>query len=148
MAQDVSGTGSVITLSAIPTFPAGFQITDFPADTDPVDVSSIEIADKVMGVNGDLITWAKANPHPLAIAVIPGSPSDRNLQVLALANMVAPGKPSFNDQITVTVQYPDGSVALFNKGRLTTAMFGKSISSSGMIKTRVYGFTFESVVDL
>ena len=144
MQQDVSGFGSVVNLTASETFPTGITINQFAGDADPMDMNSIDIADKAMGLNGDLIVWARANPLPLVLAVIPGSPSDINLQILADANRVSPGKPSASDVIQATIVYPDGSSTQFYNGRLTAAMFGKSVAGSGMIKTRVYAFTFES----
>lgn len=142
--QDISAFGSVVNITASETFPLGIQITEFPGDTDPFDMASIDIADKAMGLNGDLIVWARANPCPLVVAVIPGSDADINLQILADANRVGPGKPAVGDVIQAAIVYPDGSITNYFNGRLTTAMFGKSAASSGQLKTRVYGFTFES----
>lgn len=146
MANDVSGVGTVVNLVASVTFPASLVITQFADDTDPVDMASIDIADKAMGLNGDLITWAKAVPLPMVIAVIPGSVDDINLQILADANRVGAGKQSAGDVIDATVIYPDGSSVILQTGRLTGAMFGKSISSGNRLKTRVYQFTFESKI--
>lgn len=142
--QDVSGFGSVINLTASETFPTGIQVNNFAADTDPFDMASIDIADKAMGLNGDFIVWARANALPLSISVIPGSTADQNLQILADANRVGPGKPSVGDVINAAVVYPDGSSTQFFNGRLMSAPFGKSVAGSGMQKTRTYVFAFEN----
>jgi len=142
--QDVSGFGSVINIAASNTFPLGVQIANFAGDTDPFDAESVEISGNQMGLNGDLIVWAQAKALPFRIAVIPGSVADQNLQILADANRVGPGKPSAGDVIQLAVQYPDGTATQYYNGRLLTAPFGKSAAGSGQLKTRVYGFVFES----
>lgn len=142
MSNDVSGFGGVINIIASNTFPAGITVTQFSNDADPLDLASVKIADTAMGVNGDLIVWAKAVPLPMVISVIPGSQDDLNLQILADSNRVAQNKVSAADVITATVIYPDNTGAVLIGGRITDASFGKSISGDGRIKTRVYGFMF------
>lgn len=144
MVQDVSGFGSVINLIADTTFPTGIPITNFAGDTDPYDAETIEIAGHQMGLNGDLIVWAQAKGLPFRVAVIPNSVADRNLQILADANRVGPGKPSVGDVIQLALQYPAGNATQWYNGRLLTAPFGLSAAGSGQLKTRVYGFIFES----
>lgn len=139
IAQNASGDGTG-------TFPVGFTVTQFADDADPFDIGSIDIADKAMGLNGDLITWAKAQALPLAIAVIPASDDDVNLQILADANRVGKGKSAVQDIITITGIYPDGTTVTYTKGRLLGAMFGKSVSSAGRLKSKVYTFAFEGKV--
>lgn len=145
MVQDVSGFGSVVNLIASNTFPVGMVITQFADDTDPFDVPSIRIGDVAMGVNGDLLGWNKAVAIPTTISVIPGGEDDVNLSILANANRVGQGKVSAYDILTLTVIYPDGSLVTFNNGKITDAPAAKSISSSGRLKTRTYGFSYESI---
>lgn len=144
MAQDVTGFGAVISIIASKTYPAGITITQFSDDADPLDSSSIRFADATMGVNGDLIKWSRAVAVPVVLNVIPGSEDDLNLAVLANANRAAQGKVSANDVITLTCVYPDGSIVTYTGGIITDAMFGKSISSSGRLKTKPYAFAFQS----
>lgn len=144
--QDVSGFGSTITLTADSTYPIGVQISDFAADTDPFDTESIEIAGQQMGLNGDLIVWAMAKAIPFKISVIPGSPSDLALQILADNNRVGPNKTSSADVIDLAVVLPGGETTVYGTGRLLTAPFGRSVTSGGMQKTRTYGFVFASKV--
>lgn len=126
------------------TFPAGITITNFADDSDPLDFASVKIGDAAMGVNGDLITWAKAVSKPMVLNVIPGSQDDVNLSILANANNASVGKASANDVITATVVYPDASTVTHTNGVITDAMLGKSIASAGRLKTKTYAFAFES----
>lgn len=146
MTQDVSGFGSVINLVASNTFPVGFLITQFSDDADPFDFASVQIADAAMGMNGDLITWSKANKLTAVISVVPGTPDDLALQTLANNNRVGKGKSNALDIITLTVIYPDGTTVTYTNGKITDAMFGKSLSSQGRLKTKVYAFSFENKI--
>lgn len=146
MVNDISGFGSQVNLIASVTFPAGFSVTQFADDTDPFDQPSVQIADKAMGLNGDLLTWSTANPLPLTLAVVPGSDDDRNLSVLAEANRVGKGKNSARDIITLVAIFPDGKTETFVSGKITDAMLGKSIASAGRQKSKVYMFSFENKI--
>lgn len=141
---DISGFGTVVTLVTTDSFPSGLVITQFADDSDPVDLAAIDIADKAMGLNGDLITWAKAVSVPLVLAVIPGSIDDEALQLLAEINRPSRGKPSVGETIQANVLYPDGSNVTLVNGRIMNAAFGKSISGSQRLKTKIYTFAFET----
>ncbi len=144
--SDVSGFGSVANVIASASFPTGFPVTQFSDDTDAFDFPSIQIGDAAMGVNGDLITWSKANPLKGTISAIVGSTSDQALQTIYKNNLVGKGKTNVQDVITVTIIYPDFTQVTFTGGKMTDGMPGKSLSSAGRLKTRIYGFAFESVV--
>ena len=144
MTQNITGTGTVVNLICSTTFPTGINITNFADDSDPLDFSAVNIGDTAMGVNGDLVGWQRATTLPMVLNVIPGSPDDVNLQILADANRVGQGKNSANDVISATIVYPDGSVINLSGGKITTAQFGKGVSSAGRLKTKNYGFAFES----
>src|ERR1700735_4603861 len=102
MTLDVSGFGLVIAIKASTTFPTGFNVTEFADDADPFDIPSITVADKAMGLNGDLIVWSKATPIEITVAVINGGEDDQNLAVLLEANRVGQNKISARDLITIT----------------------------------------------
>lgn len=142
---DVSGFGLRVILTASITFPAGIEITAFSDDSDPVDMASIQVRDKAAGVNGDLIVWSKANAVPLTLAVLPNTPDDANLQILAKANRASRGRRPVQDEITATVAYPDGRTLRFLRGAITDAIMGDPVASSGRIKTKPYIFAFEDV---
>lgn len=148
MAQDISGFGLVINVIASQTFPAGFVVTQFADDSDPFDIPAVQIADKAMGVNGDLVVWSRAVPIDVSISVIPGSPDDANLGILAQANRPGRGKAPALDSITLTAAYPDGTIVTLRSGRIITAPFGKSVASAGRLKSKTYTFTFESTIGL
>lgn len=143
MTQDISGFGTRIVIQASNTFPSGFSVTQSADDADPIDIPSIQLADKAMTLNGTLVTWSKANPIPATLNVIPGSDDDRNLQVLASANRAAAGRRPARDVITMTVVYPDGQTTRLMRGKITDAPPAKSIASAGRMKTNAYVFAFE-----
>lgn len=142
---DISAFGIRLRLVASVTFPAGIDLTQFADDGDSLDIPQQQIADKAMGVNGDLITWAKANPLLLTINMIPGSDDDRNMSVLLEANRVARGKRGSRDVITITAIYPDETTQTWSQGRITDGIPGKALASSGRMKTKPYMFAFESL---
>lgn len=144
MTQDVSGFGARVTVLADKTFPGGFNLSQFADDVDPFDIPSLQIAEKAMGANGDLITWGKASPVTIALAVIPGTEDDRNLQALYDANRIGKGKSSARDLVTITVVYPDGRSLTLTQGRLTDGPPGMGMASSGRLKTPTYQFAFEN----
>lgn len=146
MAQDVSGTGTLVALKASTTFPNLLVISQFADDSDPLDMPALQIADTAMGLNGDLLKWAKAVPIAMTLNVVPGSADDLNLQILGDANRVGQGKVSAKDNITATITYPDGSIVILNKGIIKSYMPGNSIASSQRLKTKSYVFEFESKV--
>jgi hypothetical protein len=143
--QDISGFGAKVQVVASATFPSGFSLSQFADDADPFDLPSTQIADKAMGLNGDLITWSKATPTSIAVAVVPGSEDDRNLQALYDANRVGKGKTSARDKVTITVAYPDGRTLTLSEGRLTDGPPGVGVASAGRLKTSTYQFAFENV---
>jgi hypothetical protein len=145
MAQDISGVGISLQVKGDVTFPAGFTVTEFADDADPFDIPSIQIADKAMGLNGDLLTWSKAVAIDFTISVIPNSEADANLSALANANRVGKNKTSARDKITVTGVYPDGKTFTLAEGRITDAPVAIGIASAGRMKTNAYKFAFESI---
>lgn len=143
--QDISGFGIRVRLIASNTFPAGITITQFADDAASLDIPSQQIADKAMGVNGDLVTWSVANPLPLTLNIIPGSEDDRNLAVLLEANRVARGKRGARDVITVSAIYPDETTQTWSLGKITDGVPGKGIAASGRMNSKPYMFTFENL---
>jgi hypothetical protein len=144
MSNDISGFGLSVNIIADSTFPAGLLVTQFADDADPFDTPAIALADKAMGLNGDLVVWSKATPIEITVNVIPGSDDDQNLAILAEANRVGAGKVSAQDNITATAIYPDGSMLTLTNGRILMAPVGSSVASAGRLKTKAYQFTFEN----
>lgn len=146
MANDISGFGIKVNIIASVTFPAGLLVTQFADDADAIDLPSTQIADKAMGVNGDLVTWSKATPLPVTLSVVPNSADDRNLAILFEANRVGQGKQSARDSITLVVVYPDGRTATYIRGAITDGPIGNSVASAGRMKSNAYQFAFENMV--
>lgn len=142
--ENISGFGLVNSIVASKTFPVALFFDQFADDTDPFDIPSIQIADKAMGLNGDLIIWSKPSPINVTIAVIPGSFSDINLAILLEANRVGRGKIGARDIITLTAVYPAGNFITLTNGAITDGMPASSVASSGRLKSKTYSFTFEN----
>lgn len=142
--NNISGFGLKIRLIASTTFPIGFDVTEFADDSDPFDIPSLQVGDTAMGLNGDLITWSKANPIKVTLAVVPGSTDDLNLAILLEANRPGKGKSAALDTITLVGIYPDGRVITFINGAITDGMPGNAVSSDGRQKSKVYNFAFEN----
>ena len=142
--QDITGFGVVVNIIASNTFPTGFLVTQFADDSDPLDLPAIQIADAQMGLNGDMVKWAKAAIIPFTLNVIPNGEDDLNLQILGDANRVAQGKLSAFDNITATVAYPDGRIVTLTGGVLMNYTPGNAIAQTGRLKTKSYVFSFEN----
>jgi len=142
--NDISGFGLKLRLMASQTFPVGLSLTQFADDADPFDIPSIQVRDKAMGVNGDLIVWSKANPLAISISLIPNSDDDRNMAVLFDANRVGKGKRGARDIITLIGIYPDGRVLTAQQGAITDGPPGLSVASAGRLKSNTYQFSFEN----
>lgn len=146
MAQDVSASGIKITVIAIPTYPFGITITSFSDDADPLDSPELNMADFTMGLNGDLILNRHPTPIEINLSVIPGTDEERALSNLLDANRVAKNKVSYQDSITLTVQYPDGLTKVLTNGAIVAGSVVTGVSSNGRLKTKAFKFVFESKV--
>lgn len=142
--NDISGFGLQANLVASNTFPQGIILTQFADDADPLDIESIQLADKAMGLNGDMVRWSKATPIPVTLNMIAGSEDDRNLAILAEANRVGQGKQSAQDELTLTIIYPNGVQITLDGGLITDAMSGSGVASAGRLKTKPYKFAFQN----
>ena len=142
---DISGYGLQVRLIASITFPVGMSLTEFADDADPFDLPSLQIRDKAMGLNGDLLVWSKANPINLTINVIPDGVDDTNLAILFESNRVGRGKLNVRDIITLTGIYPDGAIIQLNNGYITDGIPANSVASAGRLKTKPYMFTFQNL---
>lgn len=143
--QDISGNGISVRLIASQTFPTGITLTHFADDTDPLDFPSVQVADKGMGVNGDMVAWSVASPVDLTLAVIPNTVDDLNLMTLLEANRVSRDKASARDIISITSIYPDGSQTSVSLGKITNGSPAQSIASAGRMKSKQYVFAFEKI---
>ena len=146
MAIDLSGFGFSITILSVPTIPIGYTLTAFADDSDPFDVPTITTADYSMGLNGDLILNRRAVPLPINLNIIPHSADDQVLETLLEVNRVAKNKAVMRDVITLSANYPDGTVKIFTNGTIIGGNSIASIGSEGRIRTKQYNFVFEGKV--
>ena len=144
--QNVTATGVKMTLQSIPTLPQGITISTLPAGVDPLDSPAAQIATWQTGPNGDLIIHKQPVPIEINFSTVAGSEEDRLLEILFDANRVAKNKLSYDDTITMVIQYPDGRTVTLSNGMLVrgTAVIG--ISGDGKLKERQWGCIFESKV--
>ena len=142
--ENISGFGLTVQVRASKTFPSGFTVTQFADDGDPFDIPSLQVNDKAMGLNGDLITWSKANPISVTLNLIPASEYDKNMSILLEANRIGRGKQSAKDVITMTAIYPDGRTLILTEGVMTVGMPANSVASAGRMKSKPYPFAFEN----
>lgn len=144
--SDISGFGLRITIIASVMFPAGITLTQFADDADPLDSPSQQLADVGMGLNGHMVSWRTPAVIPVTFNLLPNTADDRNMRLLAEANMVSEGKSSTNDVITMTVYYPSGEVRMLSGGVITDGMIGNGVASAGRLKTKAYVFKFPKQV--
>ena len=144
--NEISGFGLRINIIASNTYPIGLPITQFADDADPFDLPSLQIADSAMGLNGDLLTWSKANPIKITLSVVPGGLDDAALSILFEANRVGRGKLGAQDIITMTGIYPSGNIITLINGVITDGMPGNAVASAGRLKSKTYSFSFENKI--
>lgn len=142
---NISGFGLEARITASNTFPNGFLVTEWADDADPLDTGDVDLADTGMGLNGDLVVWARPQGIEITLSVIPQSDSDANLAVLADANRIAKGKPISRDAIGIVFTYPNGQVVTMSKGIIVSAPMLNQVASAGRLKTKTYKFRFEQI---
>lgn len=144
--QNVSATGLKIRLVAIPTFPAGFDITQFADDADPISTDMVDIAAAEAALNGDLVTWSRPNVVSARIGVLPGTDEAKNLDILWSVNRTGKNKLSAQDKISMVINYPNGDVKVLSNGAMLSGPAFDGGSSEGRLNTREYGFAFQDVI--
>lgn len=142
--QNIYGTGTKVTIIAIPTFPAGITITTFPDDQDAVSVDNQDITEVAMGVNGDMVAWGRPTPINITLSVIPDSEDDKNLGILFDMNRIAKNKVSAQDKITMTISCPGSDSKTYINGVMTGGPAGNSVSSGARKQSKQYRFSFEN----
>ncbi len=143
--QNIQAFGTRIRAIFSQTFPQGIDLIELADDTDGLDSPSIAIAETARGVNGTPLDWTKAVMIPKNISVVPSSDADKNLQIVARANMPRQGIRQVRDIVSFTVIYPDGSTEILLNGRMTEAPLGNSLASSGRKKSKTYKFMFADI---
>ena len=147
MADDISGYGLSVIIVATETFPvAGFTITEFADDADPITFEDITTGEVAMGLNGDLVSWTTPNPIVCSVSVIPDSDDDINLSILLEANRSGKGKRAILDRIDLTRALPGSTPVIFTNGKITGGPSSTSVLQSGRKQSKTYTFAFENKV--
>lgn len=144
--MDISVAGSEVSIISNPTFPAGFTITEWATDADPLTIEDVQVAQSEIGVNGDVISWHRAAMVNVDMNVIPNSESDKNLMILTATNKVEKNKVSLHDNITMVIAYADGTIKTFSEGTIVSGSVANSMVNDGKIRSKNYKFTFGKVV--
>jgi|ERR1043165_5780111 hypothetical protein len=145
MSIDISGFGGLITVQTTFTFPEPVPFTQFPDDQPPFDFESIEIAEMVMGNNGDGVKWSKAVVIKMGINLIPYSTDDTTMSVLLENNRVGKGKFSAKDSITLNIFYSNGRFKTLSGGSILAGKPAPGWESSGRLTTKDFKFGFENI---
>ena len=146
MGYDISGFGTRIQLQASVTFPASIGLTQFADDSDPIDVTTQEIMDSAMGLNGDLVTWSTAKPIKFNLSFKPDDDDDKNLSILLEANRPGKNKRVARDKLQMVVSYPNGILITLTNGKISAGQSFTGIQSAGRMKSKTYTFVFENVI--
>ena len=141
-----SATGIKMRLVASLTFPAGFDITQFSDDGDPLHSENLAIAEPAPALNGDLVAWSKPNVIPFTVSVLPDTDEDRNLSILWNVNRIGKNKVAVQDVITIVVTYPNGDQKILSSGVMVSGPALNSGTAEGRLKTKEYEFSFESII--
>ncbi|MBR2392574.1 MAG: hypothetical protein IKA93_03255 [Elusimicrobiaceae bacterium] len=144
--QNVSATGIKVFLTASHTFPAGFWVSAFADDKDPVATDNTAVHETAMGPNGDLVFWGTPQPIQVRLGVINGSEDDENLRIIYHANRVAKNKASVKDIVNMVIHYPDGRKVTCTNGVIVSGPALPSATASAKINGNEYGFAFENVI--
>ena len=144
--HDVSASGVKLRVIASYTAPAGFELSRFADDADPLENSNVDIASTGMAINGEMVTWTTPAGVPLEISVLPETDEAENLERLWTANRVGANKVAIHDIITIIATYPSGKTVMLTNGTITSGPAMTGASSDARLKTKTYGFMFETVV--
>ena len=143
----ISATGLIVTVTASVSFPVPVTLSEFADDADPFDFDNLVIGETAMALNGTLVGWSVANPINPTLNVVPGSEEDQFLGLLLELNRVGRGKSVAGDVITMTAQYPgDELPIILTGGQIISGSPASSAASSGRIKSKAFGFSFENRV--
>lgn len=147
MSVDISAMGLKVTIMAVPSYPVGFTVTQFADDGDSLSLADMTIMSSGMGVNGDLVVWRTATPCNVTLNVIPGTEDCDNLENLFKLNITQKNKISSKDLITMSIERPDGTVAMLTNGYIVAGKPAQDYSSNGRAKSRSFSFVFENNIN-
>lgn len=140
--ENISGSGTKVTIVSTVTFPYGFTINSLSDDDIPINVENLEVAKYEMLLNGRMLPFGVAKPVIVELAVVPGSNDDANLSVLLSASRIRQQIVPIYDIIVMTINYPNGAVNIFSGGAMLSGPPAFSVMSNGRLRTNKYKFAF------
>lgn len=146
MAVDVSALGLKVLVTAVPSFPVGFEITQFADDGESLNIGDMTTMESAMGVNGDLVVWRVATPCEVELNVIPNTTDCKNLETLFNLNITQKNRASSKDLITMVITHPDGKQTILANGYIIGGKPSQDYSSTGRANSRTFRFVFENNV--
>lgn len=146
--QDISGFGTGVTVVSLSTFPAGFQLSKFADDQDPIKVEDVEVIGYETLIDGSLFTFTKAAVALISVSVIAGSDDDINMKILlqtskgSAANAVSAGGLSFDTSLVIN--YPNTGMVMFTNGSIVKGPPADTVQAAGRMRGNTYTFAFGS----
>lgn len=139
---NISGVGTSVMIIALQSFPMGFNITQFADEEDPISVEPVEPVGYEMLYDGGMVSYDKASPVVVSIAVPPNTDDDINLKVLLQSRKGGLRLLPISDITTMIISYPDNDRVVLTNGTILSGPLADSIASSGRKKSNVYKFVF------
>lgn len=140
MPTDVSAMGFSVLVKDSNLFPNGFDLTRFADDADPFDFPEIDLGEATMDANGYMVYAATPNPVTFALGLLPTTEEDKNMSLLMEAHRPAAGRARTGGDISVTVQYADGSSMTAQNVKLISGPPARSIAGPSRYKSKTYTF--------
>ena len=143
---EASATGLKIRITAIPTFPTGFDITQFADEADALSIGDVPVAETGVSLNGDLVSWSVPGKIPASISVLTNTKECDNLETIWMTNRMSASKIATKDTITMVVSYPNGTTRVLSNGVMTSGTPMPTATAGGRLSTRTFTFDFELLV--
>ena len=146
-----TGTGAtvLITCSSLSEIVStgGALVSNFSDQSNPVSVTSPQVADGQVGPNGQLVTWTTPNYIDVTISVIANSVDDYMLTAILMGVRKCAGLTSIGTPppiFTLAVTYPNavGQSRIFRNGIMLTGDPGSSMAANARINSKSYTFRF------
>lgn len=140
MSTDVSALGFSIVVKDDKLFPQGFVIKRTADAADPFDFADLTLGEATMDANGFLVYASAPSPIEFTINLLPSTEEDKNMSQLFEAHRPAMGRARTGGEITITVQYADGSSITATDVYLISGSPARSISQPSRYKVKPYVF--------
>jgi hypothetical protein len=142
---NASASGLSIFVVALTSFPGGFSVTSFPDDADPINIDDLEAVKWEPLATGDGYFYVSSELIRVSVSVIGGTQDDTNLQMMLQARKSMNAVLPLPDITALTINYPDGAVAVYSDGSIISGPLGRSAQMSGRYRSNTYHFGFNQV---